>query len=268
MTTLDAAAAHALKPLTEREVDELFDLKFRGDGQLGPTPALYQRFGYHSPDDFYEALLLRLVDSDCSWADVGCGHMLFPSNQRLAKMLSERCRRLVGIDPDPNIHDNPYIHAAVQSLIDDYDPDEVFDLITLRMVAEHVENPDKLLKTLREATRPGSHVVIYTVNGRSPIPLLTRLTPMAMRHVLKNLLWGTSPKDTFPTAYRMNTRRELAEMFDASGFDEVLFYYLDDCRTTSRFHPLLTIELVFRKLFRKVGLAYPENCLLGVYRCR
>lgn len=258
----------ALAPVGAQELEAIFEEKYRNADGLGSTPTLYARHGYHSPDDYYEAILARIIDENCRWADVGCGHMLFPSNPRLAKRLSQQCKRLVGIDPDPNINDNPYIDAGVQKLIDDYEPDEVFDLITMRMVAEHVANPERVMATLSAATIPGSMVVIYTVNNYSPVPLLTRVTPMPVRHFLKKLLWRTNPKDTFPTAYKMNTRRELAELFEAHQFDEVYFAYLDDCRTTTRFPALLTVELVLRKAFRKLGMAYPENCLLGVYRRR
>lgn len=265
---IEASKSATLAPLGEQELDDIFDEKYRNADGLGSTPTLYARHDYHSPDDFYEAILARIVDENCRWADVGCGHMLFPSNPRLAQRLSKKCKRLVGIDPDPNIEDNPYLDARVRQLIDDYEPDEVFDLITMRMVAEHVVNPEPVMDTLRGATKPGSLVVIYTVNNFSPIPLLTRVTPMPVRHYFKKLLWRTDPKDTFPTAYKMNSRRDLADLFNASEFDEVYFHYLDDCRTTTRFPVLLTIELVARKAFRKLGMAYPENCLLGVYRRR
>lgn len=252
-------------PLTADELQEIFALKYGAPDQLGVTPRLYAQYGYHSPDDFYEALIARLVDESTRWADVGCGHMLFPSNPKLARILADRCRRLVGIDPDPNINSNPYIHEAIPVLMDDYQPNESFDLITLRMVAEHVQYPDRLLNTLVSATIPGSYVIIYTVNSYSPVPVLTRFTPMWLRHKLKGLLWRTPKEDTFPTSYRMNTRRQLRELMKSGGFRESLFYYLDDCRTLTRFPRLQRLELICRGLFRRIGLAYPENCLLGLY---
>ncbi|NND60391.1 MAG: class I SAM-dependent methyltransferase [Gammaproteobacteria bacterium] len=256
------------EPLTAEELDEVFEIKYGAANELGQTPSLYARWDYHSPDDFYEAAIVRLVDNETSWADVGCGHMLFPSNPNLARQLADRCRRLVGIDPDETIENNPYVHESFRVLMDDYEPQETFDLITLRMVAEHVENPEQLLRTLVAATHPGSTVLIYTVNGISPIPVLTRLTSMGVRHRIKKILWGTEEKDTFPTAYRMNSRRDLREMFTDAGFDEAGFYYLDDCRTFTRFPALQTVELATRKLCRTIGFAYPENCLLGIYRRR
>ena len=111
-------------------------------------------------------------------------------------------------------------------------------------------------------------MVIYTVNRRSPMPLLTTLAPMGLRHKVKRWLWNTDERDTFPTRFRMNTRRRLAGQLDAAGFDEVAFDYLDDCRTFARFRAMHWLELTGARVFRGIGLRYPENCLLGVYRRR
>ena len=61
------------------------------------------------------------------------------------------------------------------------------------------------------------------------------------------------------------TLTELKNLFERYGFKEYYFYYLDDCRTSARFKSTIFCELAFRTLFRKIGLHYPEVCLLGVY---
>lgn len=256
----------ALGALEQEELERVFKLKYESSGPIGSTPSLYRKFGYHSPDDYYEALVNRLVGSDTAWLDVGCGRALFPSNMPLAKVLSERCESLVGVDPDPTIMENPVVHEAVQESVYEFRSDKKFDLVTLRMVAEHIDDPRALLLTLSECTKEGSTVVIYTVNAWSPIPVLTRVTPLAVRHPLKKLLWQTDEKDTFPTAYRMNTRKQLRTMFADSGFVEVFFSYLDDCRTLSRFQALLSAELAVWFALNKVSVRYPEMCILGAYQ--
>ena len=89
---------------------------------------------------------------------------------------------------------------------------------------------------------------------------------MALRHRIKRILWRTNEKDTFPTCFRMNTRWRLARLMADAGFSEDSFQYLDDCRTTSRFRLLQYGELQLRRLCHMLGMRYPENCLLGVYR--
>lgn len=82
------------------------------------------------------------------------------------------------------------------------------------------------------------------------------------------MLWNTDDKDTFPVTYKMNTHRTLTRLLDAGGFDEAGFWYLDDCRSFQRFGSLHLMELTLWSILRRIGVRYPENCLLGVYRRR
>lgn len=251
--------------LTHDELVALFDLKYRGDGPLGSDPARRLRFGYFSPDDWYEALVRRMVLQTTRWLDVGCGRHLFPSNLALSKELSQRCALLVGVDPDATIHENAFVHRKVHGRVQDLNSAECFDLVTMRMVAEHVAEPYELLAYLARLVVPGGSVIVYTVNRWSPVPLITALTPFALHQPIKRILWRTEAADTFPTTFKMNTRATLARLFGTNGFDERAFWYLDDCRSLQRFRVLNLMELGARKFLNKMGSRYPENCLLGVY---
>jgi SAM-dependent methyltransferase len=223
-------------------------------------------FGHFNPDDHYEALVDSLVGARTRWLDVGCGRNLFPSNEALARLLASRCNRLVGVDPDATLDENPFVHEKVSLRFEDYRTEHRFDLVTMRMVAEHVEDPIRLAATLRDCTKVGGCVVVYTVNKYSPVPIITSLLPFVLHHPLKRVLWRSERKDTFPTFFRMNTRDRLRKIFAGAGFDEVFFVRLDDCRTTSGFKILQRIELTAWKGLRYIGLNYPEKCLLGVYQ--
>jgi SAM-dependent methyltransferase len=250
---------------TEEELIALFDLKHRSGDGLGWSPALRLSYNYFNPDDVYEALVRKLVKDDSRWLDAGCGRNLFPWNTPLSEELSSRAELLVGVDPDDTIHDNPYVDEKAQYALEDYEDSRLFTLVTLRMVAEHVVEPEKLVKKLGELTQPGGLVVVYTVNKYSPIPLITNLVPFSLHNPIKRIFWGTEPEDTFPTAFKMNTRKALDGFFSRGGFVERLFIKPDDCRTFSKFRILARAELVLRKFLRAVGLSYPEKCLIGVY---
>ncbi len=247
-------------------LDQVFRQKYGPPESCGWGPRMRWRADYFNPDDWYEALLARLVVPGTAWLDVGSGRELFPSNPALARLLAARADRLVGVDPDPTLQENPYVHEKVAMGMADFDGERAFDLVTLRMVAEHVADPAALVRSVDRALRPGGRAVVYTVCGASPMPLLTRLAPMGLRHRLKAFLWGTQPKDTFPTCFRMNGRTRLQLLFSAVGMREELFLRLDDCRTTGRFRVLNQVELDLRGLCRGFGLPYPEHCLLGVYQ--
>lgn len=250
----------------EASLRQMFALRYGPSDRLGWGPRLRLHYGYYTPDDWYEALVAGLVAPGVRWLDIGCGRNLFPNNKQLAAALSKRAGRLVGLDPDPTIEENPWVHEKVQGLLDDYDGGGSFDLVTLRMVAEHIADPGPCVRAIERALRPGGVAVIYTVCGYSPMPILTRLAPMGLRHVVKSWLWGTQPKDTFPTCFRMNTRGALRRLFVGVGMREEAFLRLDDCRTFARFRSISELELRGRALCRGLGLPYPEHCLLGLYR--
>jgi SAM-dependent methyltransferase len=245
---------------------EVFHNKYGPAERLGWGPQMRLRFGYSNPDDIYEATLWSLVDSQTDWLDVGCGRQVFPYNLRVAKILAERCRLLVGVDPSDNIDENQLVQDRFKGLIEDFHTNRQFDLISLRMVAEHITDPTAAVAAFSRLTKPGGRVVIYTVFRWSPLTILSSVTPLRLHHFLKRFFWGTEEKDTFPVAYRMNTRKELKAFFQVGGFEEEQFSYLDDCRTLSRWKPTGTAELCTWKLFHLSGLPYPEVCILGTYR--
>ena len=245
---------------------EVSRLRTPASGILGWGPALQARFGYHTPDEWYEAALASLVTEETDWLDVGCGWRLLPQNQRLAQLLAARCRLVAGVDPDPSIQRNPLLNEKHQCRIEDLDTDRRYSLISLRMVAEHIANPDAAVAALGRLTTDGGLVVVYTVHRWAPVSLATAATPMWVHHVAKRVLWGSNPSDTFPTVFKLNTRRRLMQIFAAHGFREESFSFLDDCRTFQRWKICLRAELSLWRALRAVGLRHPEVCILGVYR--
>lgn len=249
--------------VTPEHLQKVFDRKY---DKVGWGPEQRRKFGYFNPDDIYEATIDSLITRDTEWLDVGCGRDVFPSNFALAEKLSERCRYLVGLDPSNNIDENPLLHERFKGMIEDYRTNRRFDLITLRMVAEHIQNPADAAACLSRLCKPGGRAVIYTVYKWSPVTVVSAAVPFQLHHQVKKVIWQTEEKDTFPTEYRMNTRRDLRRIFEAAGFQEAQFQYLDDCRSLARWRWTNLVELVSWKALHSVGLHYPEVCLLGIYR--
>ena len=251
---------------TQEELMAVFDGKYRREPELGWGPKMRLSFGYFNPDDQYEGVVAKLVQPGESWADIGCGRDIFPSNAGLARKLADRCGFLYGIDPDPNIRENPFIAEGFEGLVEDCPSLHQFDLITLRMVAEHIVDPDRSIGKISSMVKSGGLVVIYTPNKWAPVPIITALVPNRYHQGLKRLVWDAQARDTFPTAFKLNTRKALAHHCSNHGLSEVFFAYLDDCRTFAGFRWLNYVELSVQKLLRSVSVRYPENCLLGVYR--
>ncbi|WP_143393033.1 class I SAM-dependent methyltransferase [Fimbriiglobus ruber] len=252
--------------VTPADVMSIFQMKYGAPDSLGPNPRRRFRYGYFSPDDYYEALVDKLVTPGCRWLDVGGGRDVFPNNLELSRRLAERCGWLTGVDPSPNIHENPYAREKVQAFIEEYRSPEPFDLLTMRMVAEHVTEPDAAVAAMARLLKPGGRLVIYTINKFSPVSAIAWVTPFWLHHPIKKFVWRTEAKDTFPVAYRMNTQWQLQRLARKHGLTEESFAHLDDCRTFFRFKWLNYVELTIWKVLRAVRLQYPENCLLGLYR--
>ncbi|NNF66229.1 MAG: methyltransferase domain-containing protein, partial [Gammaproteobacteria bacterium] len=158
------------------------------------------------------------------------------------------------------------LHDHAKVMIEDFDTDERFDLATLRMVAEHIADPPAVAKALSRLLLPGGRVIIFTVNRWSPITLISQAVPFSLHYPIKKFFWGGEEEDTFPVEYKMNTRKALQNLFAENGFVEESFAYLDDLSVFGHFKLMGYVELSLWRLINKLGLRYPENCLLGVYK--
>ena len=232
----------------------------------GPRPRLRARFGYATSSDYYHVLIDSMVQPGCRWLDVGGGKTVFPDQPRWAAEIAGRCARLVAVDPSPTVRQNTIAHECVSCMIEDYHASEVFDLATLRMVAEHIEHPARVGAALAKLIRPGGHVVVLTPYKWAPASIAAALVPNSLHKHFTRAMAGRLEEDTFPTRYRLNTRRALRDAFESVGFREAAFWQLADLSVLQRSHAVFVSQLMLWRLFSKVGVTYPENVLLAVYQ--
>lgn len=244
-----------------------FILKKYGDkDSIGWSQKYRNLFGYLSPGDHYEILVDEHVNENTKWIDVGGGSAIFPHYGSLSKELGNRCKRLVAVDPSDNVKDNPYCDEFAVCLLENYHTDDKFNLATLRMVAEHVQNSSVFCATLGRLVELDGIVIIYTINKYSPIPIITKYTPFWIHHPIKKLFWNTEEKDTFPVEYKLNTKQELISAMASSGFEVVSFNLHDDLATFSKWRITHLMELILWKFLKIIRLPYPERNILAVFR--
>ena len=198
-----------LFPLTQDELMAVFRQKYSKSPTLGWGPRMRLESGYFTPDDHYEALVGRLLRSGSDWCDVGCGRNMFPENPELARQYAERCNYVFGIDPDDNVRENRFVHEYFQGLVEDCPTERQFDLVTLRMVAEHIEYPDSghgagCLAAETHGTRRHLHALQVGANVDRG-----ERHAFGLHNPLKRLLWNSEARDTFPTQYKLNTRADI-----------------------------------------------------------
>jgi SAM-dependent methyltransferase len=254
----------SLEP-TDADLVRIYRAKYSRFGVPGWGPRMRLAAGYFTPDDYYEAVVAKLVSPGCNWADIGCGRDIFPQHPDLARELSQRAGFVYGIDPDDNVKENAFLHDRFHGMVEDCDTERVFDIVTMRMVAEHIVDPDRAVQRIATLLKPGGRLVVYTPYKWAPMSVIAEIVPFRFHHPLKRLIWDAEARDTFPTAYRLNTRKDLAFFAGRSGLSEELFCFLDDCRVLSRYRVLSWCEIRLRSFLHALHLHYPEKCILGIY---
>lgn len=265
-TIIEEATVEIKTILNDSKLYQLFILKYGHPSTTGPTPRRRLAYGYYPADDIYEGVVHELLTIDTKWLDVGGGRFIFPNNDSLSKILAEKCKRLVSVDPSVNILENPYAHEKNMCMIEDFHTKDKFDLVTFRMVAEHIKNPVDVLLRLKYLVSSNGVVVIYTPNKFCATSMLAYFVTDSLKFKVKKFFFGGEKKDTFPVVNKMNTRKQLEKLLTDHGFKEDMFFYLDDLSIFNRFQTLNLIEILVWKIFKALGFIYPENNLLGVYR--
>lgn len=163
----------------------------------------------------------------------------------------------VGVDPDQRSlweHRAPALHR-LSGLVEHLPfPDESFDLVICSWVLEHLRHPQygfaEIARVLRmpnpSAGRPGGQFVFLTPNAWHPLTwinrLLTRSTDWQSR--LVNRVYLRSEVDTFPIAYRANTRRRITRLAREVGLEPIAFHTIGD-----------PTYLAFNELFYRLTVA-------------
>jgi SAM-dependent methyltransferase len=100
------------------------------------------------------------------------------------------------------------------------------DLIMSRSVFEHLNDPGAVYREFARVLRPGGCVVFLTANMWDYGTLAARLIPNRFHARIVHALEGRHEEDTFPTAYKTNTRRAVDRLASSSGLCVESFEYL------------------------------------------
>jgi SAM-dependent methyltransferase len=154
-------------------------------------------------------------------AEVGCGRGALVDTRAVGgawQDLRGEGRVVVGIDIEETGFENPVIDEFRLIGPDGRWPfdDATVDLAVSDFVLEHVVDPAAFVAELTRVLRPGGMFIARTVSRRSPLAAAARMVPED-RHAkaLERLQPGRHDHDVFPTAYKLNSRKDLARFFDA-----------------------------------------------------
>lgn len=134
--------------------------------------------------------------------------------------LAGHCGTIVGMDV--SVTSNRNIKSLVQGSLDDVPfADNSLDLITFRMVVEHLAQPRHAFAEAARCLRPGGAMVVITPNlmnyGIFANAIATRLLPEKLRLRIVRASDSRADEDVFPVRYKANTMSRLVRSLNASG---------------------------------------------------
>ena len=148
--------------------------------------------------------------------DAGCGQWL-----GLARMLAPQAALSVGMDLEPLRREG----MATGALGVRGDLSAIpfaagsFDVIVLRSVLEHLEDPRAVFRGLAGALRPGGWIVALAPSRWYYASLAGRLLPDRLGRRVLRFIFGETVYDNFPTYYRANTPAAIARIARGAGLE-------------------------------------------------
>jgi SAM-dependent methyltransferase len=199
----------------------------------------------------YASLISEHLSPHTVWIDAGCGSRLLENDlEPLEDWLVGHCKTIVGMDVSTSSHRN--VKSLVQgSLYNLPFADNSLDLITCRMVVEHLSQPRDAFAESARCLRPGGAIVVLTPNllnyGILANAVASKLLPEKLRLRIVRTLDSRADKDIFPVRYKANTLPCLIQLMKASGLQVHKTIGLRQHRPYWKRHPS-PLERVLMKL--------------------
>jgi ubiquinone/menaquinone biosynthesis C-methylase UbiE len=205
----------------------------------------------------YEEELVRCVEPRMRWLDLGCGHAILQSwRHEVEKQLVANCKFLAGLDYDlPSLRAHKTIKNLVRGGIGKLPfKDRTFDLVTMNMVVEHLDDPASQFREIYRVLAPGGLCIFHTPNGRCVGTIAARFVPQWLKNKIVYVLEGRESGDIFPAFYRANTERQVKELAGSTGFSvRTLRIVLTDA-IFAMIPPLALLELIWIRLLMAKSL--------------
>lgn len=187
---------------------------------------LYKKLkpGYRTSGQIYESLVASHIASETRVLDAGCGRV------GVLNLFKDKAGLAVGLDAAlSSLRDNLGLdHLVAGDLKAMPFADGSFDLVISSWVIEHLKAPDAAFAEIARILRHGGYFVFLTPNAWNYVVLLGRLIPTWLQCRLVPRVYGRSEADTFPVAYRANTKGRLDEKLGQVGLQCEEFHYIGD----------------------------------------
>lgn len=161
-----------------------------------------------------------------------------------------RVAKVVGVDIDEAVRDNPFLDEAFVTHSRDLPfPDNTFDVIYSDWVLEHVDDPSSFVSEIERVLKPGGWFCARTPNRFGMIAVGASLIPNRLHtRILRFLQPDRDEIDVFPTRYKLNTMRDLGTHLPAERWDNHSFCFSTEIMYFARSRFLLRLSALFNNL--------------------
>lgn len=186
-----------------------------------PLPIPLTGAGWAAKSEAYASLIAEHVSAESVWLDAGCGKRLLEDDMDpLENWLITQSKTVIGMDLAVTSHRN-ITRLAQGSIYHLPFADNSLDLVTCRMVVEHLEDPAKAFHETHRCLRPNGAIVVITPNLRNygifGHAVAAKFLKENWRLKLIQSSYACSQEDLFPVHYRANTMPRLARLMQESG---------------------------------------------------
>jgi len=189
----------------------------------------------------YASLIGEHLSPHTLWLDAGCGSRLLEADMEpLENWLTTHCKSLFGMDV--GLTSNRNIKMLLQgSLYHLPFSENTLDLITCRMVVEHLDRPAVAFAEIARCLRPGGVFIVMTPNLLSYAifgnALATKVMPEKVRLRIVHASDSRADEDIFPVRYKANSMPRLLKLLNFSGLQVHQAIGLRQQRPYWRKHP-------------------------------
>ncbi len=186
--------------------------------------------------------------------DIGCGGDI----PQPLEAVAERCGRLDGVDPAPEVLRHPRLHRRWHGPFEESEiPHAAYDLAYAYNVVEHIPRGRPFFRKVRDILKPGGVFWALTPHARHPFALLARAIEVAglkqlSRSRSRSSESGEYTVNNYPAYYRLNSRSQVARAVTGLGFASLTIHY----------YPCMQWDTYFPRCLRWAPHLY--DYLLGV----
>jgi len=177
-------------------------------------------------------------------------------------------KKVSGIDPDKRVMRNPFLDNAVIGYGESMPQFESgsIDVVISDNVLEHIGNPGDLFKEIHRVLKPGGYFISKSPNKYYYVAAISKFTPYFI-HKIINKKRGRKYEDTFPTHYKLNTKKAQLKHALNAGFKVVEFFSVEGRPEYLRhFGPVYLLGVAYERLVNKLNLNFLKAVNISVFR--